>query len=313
MSDDSYNENLLRRANRAFGVNTISQIWSTRRAIVGPTRWPAGEQFEEAEKGKDVLQQGREPTPAQLAALEVAIRLLRPAPFTSNGILRALPQDSREIFTSWNDFRDLLKPFAFSIGRLDSNGDGPGGTGFLVGDAIVATNRHVLDFLSRGTRKLALGQATIQFRGEWDTVDEDPVGVVGVRAYHTEHDLALLDIEPDRVAGRPILPLEENAVEEQTDVVAVGYPMDDPVRNPFFITAVFGAAFGVKRGAPGEVIRVRPQEISHDCSTLGGNSGSPLWSMRSGRVVGIHSSGSFAYRNSAVPAPELAEFIQKNI
>lgn len=310
MADDRYLEGLSRRATRAFAAAPIAEVWSSRRALVGPSNWPAGEKWELAQSAKEALSQGKRPTPAQLAALEVAVRLLRPAPFSRTARLDALGTESAALFSRWDGFRDAVSPYLHSVGRLDSLGKGVGGTGFVVGGDVIATNRHVLEFLSRGTMVLERGQAQIRFREEYMSVTEDPVAIVGVRAVHPTADLALLDLEPGSTAGRPPLEIDAGEVAEGDDVVAVGYPMDDPVRNPLFISALFDTRFGVKRGAPGEVIGGRDGELFHDCSTLGGNSGSPLFSIASARLVGVHSSGYFTYRNSAVAAESLASLVR---
>ena len=52
-----------------------------------------------------------------------------------------------------------------------------------------------------------------------------------------------------------------------------------------------------------------PQRLFHDCSTLGGNSGSPLFSLETGDVVGVHYSGIFMWRNEAVPAADIETFV----
>jgi V8-like Glu-specific endopeptidase len=43
---------------------------------------------------------------------------------------------------------------------------------------------------------------------------------------------------------------------------------------------------------------------------LGGNSGSPLVSLSTGELVGVHASGYFSYRNTGVAAGELAAFLK---
>jgi len=49
--------------------------------------------------------------------------------------------------------------------------------------------------------------------------------------------------------------------------------------------------------------------LFHDCSTLGGNSGSPVFQLETGRVIGIHRSGFFMYRNEAVDGASLDAFV----
>jgi hypothetical protein len=92
-------------------------------------------------------------------------------------------------------------------------------------------------------------------------------------------------------------------------VVTLGYPVDDFLRNPLFASVIFENKYGIKRAAPGEVTSVSGDSISHDCSTLGGNSGSPVFSMKTARVLAIHSDGIFVYSNEAIPASVVGEFV----
>ena len=46
--------------------------------------------------------------------------------------------------------------------------------------------------------------------------------------------------------------------------------------------------------------------IEHDCSTLGGNSGSPVVDLETHQVIGLHFGGRFGVRNYAVPLWMLA-------
>jgi V8-like Glu-specific endopeptidase len=54
--------------------------------------------------------------------------------------------------------------------------------------------------------------------------------------------------------------------------------------------------------APGIVTYAAETLLAHDCSTLGGNSGSPVIELASGRVAGLHFGGQFREANLAVPA-----------
>jgi hypothetical protein len=169
--------------------------------------------------------------------------------------------------------------------------------------------------LSKGTGVLEKGQAVVRFKFEAGLPDEDaPANITGVLAVHETQDVALLTIDKQTFtdARRPLV-VDTEPVEEGHPVVAVGYPFDDSKRNPLFINALFGGTFGVKRAAPGEVSGRGPKSIYHDCSTLGGNSGSPIFSMKTGRVVGLHRDGYFLYRNEAVDGASLDEFIRPRL
>jgi endonuclease G len=65
----------------------------------------------------------------------------------------------------------------------------------------------------------------------------------------------------------------------------------------------------VKRAALGEVLALDGSTLYHDCSTLGGNSGSPVFALDDATVAAIHFSGFFMYRNSAITAAEIAAFV----
>jgi V8-like Glu-specific endopeptidase len=58
---------------------------------------------------------------------------------------------------------------------------------------------------------------------------------------------------------------------------------------------------------------VKASRIDDDCSTLGGNSGSPVVSLKSRQVVAVHRSGSFMFRDDSVPGAGLGTFILANL
>jgi endonuclease G len=307
-------EMLLKRAERAFSQMTIGQAWESRRAIIGTANMPAGEEQQLAEEALETLRLGGKPSAPQLAALELAIRLMRPAPLSKRGSLDDLPEEAASSFQDWPAFQKSVTPFLYSIGRIDQFPEEAVGTGFLISDKLLVTNRHVLSQLSRGTEVLEQGQAVVRFKHEYQSPDEPPVAIKRVVAVHPALDMALLEVEKkDYNDGRLPLAIDPAEVEEGHPVVAIGYPFNDSVRNPLFISTVFGARFGVKRAAPGEVTGVAANSIFHDCSTLGGNSGSPILSMKTSRLVGIHRDGRFMYRNEAANGASVSEFVTAHL
>lgn len=312
--DDS-RKSLLDRAGRTFQQTPVAGVLQRVRAIVGPRNMPANEEGNLAQEALRTLENGQDPTPRQLAALELIIRLMRPAPLSRNGMIDDLPAEMEPAFADWKDFQREVKPYLYSVGRIDAVPDQGVGTGFLISDSVLATNCHVLAFLSKGTNVLERGQAVVRFKHEYQTLpDEDPIDITGVIAMEASLDVALLKIDSQRLTdGRRPLVLDLKPVSVGEAVVAVGYPYDDSKRNPMFINGIFGGKFGVKRAAPGEVIGLAPQTIHHDCSTLGGNSGSPLLSMKTARLVGLHRDGFFVYKNQAVDGGALAAFFAPHL
>jgi endonuclease G len=210
-----------------------------------------------------------------------------------------------------------------SIGRIELPGHKRlpyGGTGFVVGDGIIMTNRHVAELFARGLGDHRLdfisgAKAGIDFGREFGRPTASILAVKRVLMIHPYWDMALLSVEgldprvtPLKLASRDARDLAG------TQIAVVGYPGYDS-RNPADIQkSLFEGHFGVKRLQPGE-LQGAVQAASfgkfvnaaaHDCSTLGGNSGSALLDLASGEVLGLHFGGVFHDVNYSVPAYALA-------
>lgn len=313
MPDDS--DDLPERARRALAGSTVATAFGRVRAIIGPEKFPDGEDL--AQQGLDALNDGKVPSPAQRAALEMVIKALRPSILSNRSVFDVLPNYQRYepgTVEQWEAFRKASKPYLYSIGRIDQVTGGlrdAEATGFVVAPGVLVTNRHVLEVISANSMVLEKGQAIVCFGQEFGVVpDLPPVSITGVIAVHPELDMALLRIEGD---ARVALPIDASPVQRGARVCAVGYPQDD-ARSPVFRDVVYQGKFGVKRGAPGEIRKVSPNALYHDCSTLGGNSGSPLLDLNTCKVVGLHRDGPlFMYRNEAVDGSSLDAFVRQNV
>lgn len=312
MPADPNLQRLLARANRALGEHDIPDAVAKFRAIIGTTI-PAGEV--EASAAWTKLRNGEAPTPDELMALEIVIRLLRPAPLSRAGQLADLPDQQghnlypQELKDQWSAFRAKVQPLLYSIGRVNLTDGTHIGTGFLVADDLLATNRHVLADLSFGTEVLRPRTAQVVFQGEDGTANrpEHIADIRGARDVHPTLDIALLELAP---TSRPVPVISAASLAEGERVVAIGYPAKDGARNPLFLDSVFAGKYGVKRAALGEVLDgSATPDLFHDCSTLGGNSGSPIFSLETAEVVGIHRGGFFMYRNEALDGASLDHFV----
>jgi hypothetical protein len=302
-------ERLLKRAARAFGDVSPAEAVAKTRAIIGPGKIPASETAAEAAMTK--LKHGEAPDPSELLALEFVIRVMRPAPASHAGLLDGLDVGSGNVHppatvTQWNAFRTAVRPLLDAVGRIDHPQLGHIGTGFLVAPDRLATNRHVLDQLSGGTGILPTGGATVRFKCELNETEPPATKarILRVLDIHPRLDIALLEIEQN--AARPTLPLDvATPLEDGHPVVVIGFPAESAGSNPLFGDAIFNGRYGVKRGALGELLDPDAPLLYHDCTTLGGNSGSPIFSLASRQVVGIHRSGAFTYRNEGLAAAEV--------
>jgi endonuclease G len=189
------------------------------------------------------------------------------------------------------------------------------GTGWLVREDVVVTNRHVAQEFGRrlGTqftfRQGTLGRtmsASLDFLEEAGRREDRTFKLVAILHIEGDNgpDMAFLKVEP--VAGRPLaapIGLSTHAPIEKQQVAAIGYPArDSRIPEQDLMEDIFGDVFEKKRLAPGQVIRVANRELLHDCSTLGGNSGSVVLDLESGEAVGLHFAGKFLVANFAVPA-----------
>jgi len=194
------------------------------------------------------------------------------------------------------------------------------GTAWLLGERNLAvTNRHVAELFAgrRGTRGFGFQVnpvagvtygASVNFLEEYGDMVLRRVRVVAIRyvAAPGEPDVALLELAADTVLPEPIELAPEEAHREWL-VGVIGYPAYDSRNDARDIARYFGDIFNKKRFAPGYVIQGfdGTARLMHDCTTLGGNSGSVVLDLTCGKAVGLHFAGSYLEGNFAVPLKAL--------
>jgi S1-C subfamily serine protease len=323
MPDDREQERIQRikrlkaRAERVLAGATVSEAVIKVRAIIGPPSIPETEPL--AQAAMEALRDGEIPPDEELRALEIVIRLLRPVVLCREASLEALPHkgghhlSNPEIERLWEAFREKVKPVIPSVGRIELTArDRHIGTGFLVRDGLLATNRHVLGALTFGAEFLGPGIAQVNFKIESGLpfIAQDRIPIEGVVAIHPILDMVLLKVPS---TGRRPLDIAGASARETAKVVVLGHPGADAANNPLFLSQSFPQPMGVKRGSLGEVLDgTASPALYHDCSTTQGSSGSPIFDLTSGQVVGLHRSGFFMYRNEAIDADSLRTFIAAN-
>ncbi|MGE3873860.1 MAG: DNA/RNA non-specific endonuclease [Parvibaculaceae bacterium] len=275
-----------------------------------------------ARSGLETMARGKNPSAEELHNLEAIILPdLRPAVDIVDGtflmthpLWRRLSDDAA--------VKNRIVGTIPSIGRIELPGHALpyGGTGFVVGDGLIMTNRHVAEIFAKGLgdKRLEFRDGTkagIDFLREQDRPTGPTLMVERVVMIHPYWDMAILAVG-NLPPGHKSLRLSLTDARDLTghDIFVVGYPAFDP-RNPADVQKdVFGGKFGVKRLQPGELQggmstasfgKVVPA-ATHDCSTLGGNSGSAVIDLDSGDVLALHFGGRYQEQNFAVPASELA-------
>jgi V8-like Glu-specific endopeptidase len=258
-------------------------------------------------------------TPAEQVGLEAIIVLEgRPPLFIQHGDFLRVPEKWRVL----NDHREQIRSSIARVGRIEVTGH-PSfewiGTGFLAGPEAVITNRHVANEFARadgaGWRFQADMSATLDFNEEHGALEPLEFEITGIVGIHERHDLAVLSIAATGGPGSALPdPLTVAAAKPgrvtDREVYVIGYPAWDGRRNdPTYMRQIFDGIYDVKRLQPGLVSAwTDGQDVfRHDCSTLGGNSGSPVFDLETHAVVGLHFGGRYLIGNNAVPLWRLAD------
>lgn len=225
---------------------------------------------------------------------------------------------------SWSDTlaasADLLGNAIACVGRIDVPEFNPPyvGTGFLVGEDVILTNRHVLQLIARpgaGDWQIA-PSATIdfghEFRGRASVAPRALKSVLFCGSQfidagaidHSKLDLALIRLEPATANNRPARALSVDIAPDWAQpgltTFVVGYPAPPGygAYTPTLLEQLFQSLFGYKRLAPGLIAKpsspLSPWSFAHDATTLGGNSGSAvLVAGREKIAAGLHYGGRF--------------------
>ena len=99
-----------------------------------------------------------------------------------------------------------------------------------------------------------------------------------------------------------------------TSVAVIGYPAragEDVIPDQAWMERVFGGHYDVKRAAPGVVTPNSRGWATDDGTTLGGNSGSAVIDLSSGKAIALHFAGAYVIENYAVPASIIRDYLRR--
>ncbi|MDC0721294.1 trypsin-like serine peptidase [Nannocystis bainbridge] len=217
--------------------------------------------------------------------------------------------------------RSCIGPAIACVGRFELAGN-PAyenlGTAWLVRPDVIATAGHMGHYFgelqARGRTELY-----VDFLAEKGSTQSREFKVTQLLDISDALHVAFLKID---VAQGPAVPPTglvrfASAVREDQTVCLIGYPAEKTAFYPKdLITRIFGETFDIKRVAPGRLLKVADNELWHDCSTLGGSSGSLMVDAGTGEVVGLHyggicsGDGPRCQYNLAAPAPAIRAFMK---
>lgn len=256
-------------------------------------------------------------SPSEQLGLEAIVLLFgRPPLLVQDGDFAAPPPEWAHL----EEKRTMLKDIIPSVGRVDLDGHHSFpwcGTAFLVGDGILMTNRHVAQVFAsfQGKEwKFTPGvKAKVDYREEYQRDTPNEFKIDKVLGVHPTYDLALLSVamKRGRTKGPEVLKISAKPPKatKDADVAVIGYPAFDSRNGRTEQIDIFKNIFNVKRLQPGKStgLKQTPQILGHDCSTLGGNSGSCVIDLDTGNVIGLHFGGQYLKENVSVPLFKIAK------
>ncbi|MGR9079515.1 DNA/RNA non-specific endonuclease (plasmid) [Rhizobium leguminosarum] len=265
-------------------------------------------------------------TDYELEQESIVMRSQRPvlAVFKNDTVLKFEDQaDSLVWTTRLEKAKSFLQDASRAVGRINLAGSPYEwvGTGWLVHDNILVTNRHVAnEFAVRGINGLyfSVGEsgpikASADFLQEIDNSDQLVFKLVRPLFIQDAPGPDVAFFEIDIKSGEQSLAKSIDLVEQprtSSNVAVIGYPAyDSRIPDIALMEKIYGKTYNKKRVAPGSVTRVDTINLLHDCSTLGGNSGSAVLDLNAGKAVGLHFSGRFLSTNFAVRSDIVAKLL----
>jgi endonuclease G len=225
--------------------------------------------------------------------------------------------------------RAKLEKALLRVGRVEFR-NAPmlwGGTGWVVDEHLIITNRHVAELVAeadgRGTFRFKVSpagvssEARLDFKSEHgddegDTTEEVSLSAIRYLASANQPDIALFEVARSVKLPAPVS-LAANKLTKDRAVAVIGYPAFDSRNDHGAVDRYFGDIFDVKRLAPGVVTQAPDASdvyFMHDATTLGGNSGSLVVDLASGKAVGLHFAGQFHTGNYAHTASQVKKALR---
>lgn len=269
------------------------------------------------------------------ATIETMVRPGRPVlPIKGDTVVRTPsfiePPDGEMMVQRLLAAGPVLAPIIPLVGRIDVANFPRNasfiGTGWLVAPDIVVTNSHVAELIGRrdGRRFTFLpGRfgdpivTSVNWKREMDSSDSlvsEVEDILFIESRQTA-DIAFLKIKrrSDGAQQDRVLLADSDAA-AGTSVAVIGYPAragEDVIPDQAWMERVFGGRYDVKRAAPGVVTPDSHGWATHDCTTLGGNSGSAVIDLATGRAVALHFAGAYVIENYAVPASTVRRYLNR--
>jgi Trypsin-like peptidase domain len=262
-------------------------------------------------------------------------RFTRPVYLVRHSTFTVPPDEfpnSEEIHSRLDRARARLEAQIPSTGRIDLRNHRLDwvGTGWMVAEDVMVTNRHVArefgtelggGFAFRQNFGRPPVRVSVDWRHEHQQPEESIFKIEEILWIEPDDsvDVALLRVGVTGDAGEARPGVIELMTREEVDaagvgtwVAVVGYPAFDTRNDLADQQRIFDGIYNAKRLAPGQVTAVADADVlHHDATTLGGNSGSVLVDLDSGKAMALHFGGIEGQRNEAVQAPRVRQVLDR--
>jgi hypothetical protein len=246
------------------------------------------------------------------------------------------PSSSQEVNDKVNQAKVRIDDAIPRVGRINLREHRMSwvGTGWLVAPNVIVTNRHVAREFAEadgagGFAFTANAEGRIT-KAEMDTYREHQgsteltfrlpkvLWIEPSQAGH--HDVAFLEAndaanEGDKQPSPIKLITDAEFAEVQPDrwLAVVGYPAFSPFNSAQDQQRIFQGIFDVKRMQPGVTRTNSAGQLLHDATTLGGNSGSLVLDLQTGKAMALHFGGTEGENNFAVTAPVVRQLLRDKL
>lgn len=292
---------------------------------------------DDAVEAAESIAEGSSPPEIQSGLEAIIERFTRPVHLVQQSTFTVPPDtfpNSEEIRARLESARGALEQTIPSAGRIDLRNHRLDwvGTGWMVAPDVVVTNRHVAqEFATRENGAFGFLQnfgappvrAAVDWRREHQRPEESRFRIDEIIWIEPPQsvDVALLRIVREGEDGEAAPAAIELMTREEVDeagvgawVAVIGYPARDSRNDAADQQRIFDGIYNVKRLAPGQVTAVAAGDLlHHDATTLGGNSGSVVVDLSSGKALALHFGGIEGDRNMAVQAPRVREIIAEHV
>jgi len=267
----------------------------------------------------------------------IILQFLRPVYLVQRGTFSASSDQassSLEIAGRLENARSKLDPVIASTGRIDLRNHRLDwvGTGWMVAPRVVVTNRHVAEEFGRAAgdgfafKRNFIGRRVAAYLDWWQEYrqsEESRFRVEEIIWIEPDEsvDVALLHIsgtgEDGEEAPPPVTLMTGEEIAQLNVgawIAVIGYPAYDSRNDAGDQQRIFDGIYNVKRLAPGQVTAFAGNELlQHDATTLGGNSGSVVVDLASGKALALHFGGEEGEHNFAVLTSRVASIANARV